>query len=160
MSENDTKLNQLMIGMEVARNHSMRHIIRENVLNTLEEKLTNREITAYRFAKLAIRHFRRYTDELASNVNEEEEEEADLTDESMVGEGAEDGNEASNEQHVNINNRLCPVCMLADRNAAFNPCGHTLCYECANRIRQIPDNNHCHACRSDIHSVILLWDIY
>lgn len=45
----------------------------------------------------------------------------------------------------------CPVCLDNGRNVALVPCGHTLCRECAARVRPCP------VCRSPIASILTLY---
>lgn len=53
---------------------------------------------------------------------------------------------------------MCPVCLLSPRNSVFNPCRHTTCNTCADRVfRCAFPANRCPACRG---SVISIFKIY
>lgn len=50
---------------------------------------------------------------------------------------------------------LCPICLESRRNGAFVSCGHCVCFECANFIRE--QLKLCPACRAPIEKVIKLF---
>lgn len=57
---------------------------------------------------------------------------------------------------MNLNtNNTCSVCMTKPVNKYFNPCGHTCCSDCIDRIREYEGNNRltCLICRVNIMDV-------
>lgn len=47
--------------------------------------------------------------------------------------------------------RECEICMTAEKNTAFVPCGHLACLKCAPKLKQ------CHLCRSAIYTTLKIF---
>lgn len=54
------------------------------------------------------------------------------------------------ENELKVDSKTCPICFENEVNYCFNPCGHLICHNCSEQIR----NNKCSTCRQVYNSKI------